>query len=581
MNTISLLLRVLAGAALTVLPLGCAQSKLEIKVDLFNGEPGDHLPLNRRDVARIQTSADALVESCEKTVVERGKAMDSVVELQGVIHQAQVITNRAADPTNTLTANQTGEMLAGMVRNAKLEQEALLSAVRACRLVVHKRLDEYTLARAEAPERSCEKQRREVDTSVAAMGIAVDSLIEPTGDFKAVLEFAQGQKDGIQLFGMSMKDGIKQADEKWRDEVAAAQAAVDRFAGINAAASVKAITVEADAAKTAKVDVIRSIPVDLRASADRDNLTGPFTAFIEKARAFETAAGTDSLGPAISAAVAVVEAQRSATRWQDALANLRTIPDQYAQAESKLFSASLAASGVRADSVASAVENLRRPNPLDGNIRGRFKTSGELNDYRNSQIDREQNAADPMLRILADPMYEKMWTPNFARTFTSIEGNNGVIITRDRIGQFRVYAADNDPKALIDNQLQISQTVAKGVTQILAAASGLPGASAVAESLPGRGPDRTGASTPPAHAPKTPVPAIDSVAAAEARAASRRRVRETLANELDIIVMRVRSSGSDAEARAEAERAKALLGAFKPRIERLSETPSPTSKPEP
>jgi hypothetical protein len=93
--------------------------------------------------------------------------------------------------------------------------------------------------------------------------------------------------------------------------------------------------------------------------------------------------------------------------------------------------------------------------------------------FYNSQIDRLQDPADPAWLEVIDPENEPNWVPFFARTKFRAEGNAEVIVVRDRPGHYRVQRGINNPAALIQGQLEISRSIASGVTAILGAVSGV------------------------------------------------------------------------------------------------------------
>lgn len=90
-----------------------------------------------------------------------------------------------------------------------------------------------------------------------------------------------------------------------------------------------------------------------------------------------------------------------------------------------------------------------------------------------SQIDRLQDPADPAWLEVIDPENEANWVPFFAHTKFKAEGNAEVIVVRDRPGHYRVQRGINNPAALIQGQLEISRSIASGVTAILGAVSGV------------------------------------------------------------------------------------------------------------
>jgi hypothetical protein len=126
-----------------------------------------------------------------------------------------------------------------------------------------------------------------------------------------------------------------------------------------------------------------------------------------------------------------------------------------------------------------------------------------------SQIDRLQDPADPMWRIVTAPENATRWNTQFSKTHFYSEGNNSVVIVRDSPMSFRVQQGNNNPSALVESQLHISRAVANGAIAIAGAAIGAPG-------LPGLSPSPSNpAPSSPAAAPAEPP--MDDLAVSKAR----------------------------------------------------------------
>lgn len=93
-------------------------------------------------------------------------------------------------------------------------------------------------------------------------------------------------------------------------------------------------------------------------------------------------------------------------------------------------------------------------------------------EFYTSQIDRLQNPSDPAWREVLDPKNEKHWHKHFAHTAFYAEGKTSTIIVRDQLGHFRVQKGENDPTALIRNQLNITRSIASGALQVAGTAAG-------------------------------------------------------------------------------------------------------------
>jgi hypothetical protein len=91
-----------------------------------------------------------------------------------------------------------------------------------------------------------------------------------------------------------------------------------------------------------------------------------------------------------------------------------------------------------------------------------------------SQVDRLQDPADPIWRIVSDPQNQAKWNTTFSETYFYAEGNNSVIVVRDTPMSFRVQRGNNNPAALIQGQLQVSRAIANAAISIAGAAAGLP-----------------------------------------------------------------------------------------------------------
>ena len=91
-----------------------------------------------------------------------------------------------------------------------------------------------------------------------------------------------------------------------------------------------------------------------------------------------------------------------------------------------------------------------------------------------SQIDRLQDPADPVWRIVSDPQNESKWNTTFSETCFYSEGNNSVVVVRDTPMSFRVQRGNNNPTALIQGQLQVSRAIANAAISVAGTAAGIP-----------------------------------------------------------------------------------------------------------
>ncbi len=90
-----------------------------------------------------------------------------------------------------------------------------------------------------------------------------------------------------------------------------------------------------------------------------------------------------------------------------------------------------------------------------------------------SQIDRLQDPADPVWRIVSDPKNEKNWHKEFAKPYFHAKGDSSVVVVRDTPISFRVQRGDNDPAALVRSQLKITRAISSTAVAIAGAATGV------------------------------------------------------------------------------------------------------------
>lgn len=89
-----------------------------------------------------------------------------------------------------------------------------------------------------------------------------------------------------------------------------------------------------------------------------------------------------------------------------------------------------------------------------------------------SQIDRLQDPADPVWRVVSDPRNRHHWNSTFSRTYFYAEGNSSVVVVRDTPMDFRVQRGDNNPTALVNAQLQVSRAVGDAAIRVANSAAG-------------------------------------------------------------------------------------------------------------
>jgi len=89
-----------------------------------------------------------------------------------------------------------------------------------------------------------------------------------------------------------------------------------------------------------------------------------------------------------------------------------------------------------------------------------------------SQIDRLQDPADPVWRVVSHPDNEEKWNTTFAETYFYAEGNSSVVVVRDSPFSFRVQRGDNDPTALIRSQLEVARAIGDAALTVAGASIG-------------------------------------------------------------------------------------------------------------
>ena len=63
-----------------------------------------------------------------------------------------------------------------------------------------------------------------------------------------------------------------------------------------------------------------------------------------------------------------------------------------------------------------------------------------------SQVDRLQDPADPIWRIVTDPENEAKWNTQFSESYFYAQGNSSIVVVRDTPMSFRVQRAPTTPQ---------------------------------------------------------------------------------------------------------------------------------------
>ena len=90
-----------------------------------------------------------------------------------------------------------------------------------------------------------------------------------------------------------------------------------------------------------------------------------------------------------------------------------------------------------------------------------------------NDLDRLQDPADPLWRVLSDPQNDWKWNSAFATNFFYAEGNSSVVLVRESPIHYRVQRGNNNPTALVQSQLEISGAIADAAIEVAGAASGI------------------------------------------------------------------------------------------------------------
>lgn len=223
--------------------------------------------------------------------------------------------------------------------------------------------------------------------------------------------------------------------------------------------------------------------------------------------------------------------------YRDAIAKQRTILAARLAAIAKTNTASADLDGFRMaleTSRANVAEALRRTDGYaTSGLKAMWAGKAALYDELNSLVDRVQNPADPALRILADDPDDPNWKTVFAKTSYLAEGNSSVALIRERPGHFVVKHASNNPRALIQGQMQITRAVATTAVKFAGAVAGVPLPAPLDSLRPS-----DGTSTMPSRLYASSKPAID------AAIAQRRDTRKRFAVSLEDLTDAVDGLGS-------------------------------------
>lgn len=183
-----------------------------------------------------------------------------------------------------------------------------------------------------------------------------------------------------------------------------------------------------------------------------------------------------------------------------------------------------------------------------------------------SQIDRLQDAGDPVWRVITDPDNRGLWNEQVSETYFRAVGNASVVIVRDAPHDFRVQRGTNNPAALIKGQLEVARSVTSAAITVAGAAYGVPPGAVSA--LTGSG--ESGPATIK-EGDATARTAAESLARRKATADEAARIRKVALRSLDRTLSASASrvagmtEGSDAY-KQEIEHLKRMLGGYEKRF---------------
>lgn len=111
---------------------------------------------------------------------------------------------------------------------------------------------------------------------------------------------------------------------------------------------------------------------------------------------------------------------------------------------------------------------------LDAGGKSAMVTLSRTSSLAFSQIDRLQDAGDPVWRRVSARENQHNWNTEFSETYFYAEGNASVVVVRDSPMAFRVQRGNNNPAALVRGQLTVSRSIADAAITIAGAAAGIP-----------------------------------------------------------------------------------------------------------
>lgn len=108
----------------------------------------------------------------------------------------------------------------------------------------------------------------------------------------------------------------------------------------------------------------------------------------------------------------------------------------------------------------------------DGFSEQAIRILAKSNDFWASQIDRLQDATDPVWAEILREENKPFWETSFSQTYYEVEGKSSLVVVRERPGHFKVQKAENDPSVLIKSQLGISRAISGGLIDVVGAFTG-------------------------------------------------------------------------------------------------------------
>ncbi|MEL6328245.1 MAG: hypothetical protein AAFR38_01175 [Planctomycetota bacterium] len=421
----SRLVQIAAAAAIAtmlVAPLlgGCAQSRLRIQVDVFSEDPTIAVKTSSQRLSALLSRIAGLEQDAERRIRERSRAELDKQRLVDASQRVAELLRAEPDPNGRS---------ASLAQRPRSEiSEGVYAELEDYRTLVQSRSEDAR----DAIDRVQGSRVGWAQTRASARDDA--EVVAASSELAATYVEAQYRVAGLEAAVLSLSTEVDL--EGYDDPTALRQQLVDRFGDSAGTAD--------EVEQRIRVNVIPGLRQELEQAGRYGNRRIESVLSSEISYFRQLLSALESLDAGASAA--------------DAATAARAVPTPAAQSESV-------------------------PATPDTALIAGVGGVGVANDLYSSQIDRLQDSADPVWRILADPENEEKWSQQLVDTRFHAEGNSQVIVVQDRVGHFRVVNAKNDPTALIESQARITRSIAAGALDILGAVGGVPIVSSLSDNL--------------------------------------------------------------------------------------------------